>query len=271
MNKDAQERAKVGRTGRVPTHSIGLVLAVLLGCDAQAGSDYVGEPLLTLEGRIVVAPGATVGEEVVTAVLWHDFATSDAATVTDPVEVAIEFPSAFRIDIVEPPPRGALADLEHPVTDRPTGKLFAMGYVAVMPSASSAGTMESLWDAALGVSMDHLVVYAEVAITEEELRGVFPGGLEPGYQIFRMQENPARAAADACAMEYLACQEACSQPCEGDPDLCQEDLLACLGGCEEAGTCLDEDPGHTHLLEPGSVRESLTIVLGGDKLRPDWF
>lgn len=271
VEKDVQERGPNGQIGRATIRSLGLAIAVLLGCDAQAGSDYVGEPLLTLEGRLLVAPGVTVGEEVVAAVLWHDFATSDDATVTDPVEIAVEFPSAFRIDIVEPPPRGALADLEHPVTDRPTGKLFAMGYVAVLPSGSSGGTMESIWDDALGVSMDHLVVYAEVAITEEELRGVFPGGLEPGYQLFRMRENPARAEADACAEEIVACHDACFLLCDGDPDPCEEALLACLAGCEEAGTCLDEDPGHTHLLEPGSVRERLTIVLGGDKLRPDWF
>src|SRR5258706_15597899 len=69
----------------------------LLACDAQVDSDYRGEPLATVQGKIV-AGGASNTTDLRAAVLNYNFLSGDFAVV-DGQQVVGSFPANFRVDL----------------------------------------------------------------------------------------------------------------------------------------------------------------------------
>jgi len=254
----------------------GLVtLAVLAaGCDPQADASYKGEPLASLHGTVQVAEGQAVAPDVFTSIVWHDFADSDSAALSEPVAVEGSFPAEFALEVYEPPPSSVLYDVEDPDTQELTGKNIAIGYIAVLPPDTPDGDMQLVHEAALGIDNDHLLVYADQAVDEALLRGVFPGGLVPGYQLFRVTRPDLNAEAEACRAPFDACSEACfASFCSADGSDCQEGLLPCIEDCEaqhDTSQC-PEYVDDQDQLEPTAMTSELSIILGGPKLSPDWF
>lgn len=254
------------------TFALGTVL--MAACDPQADDTYKGEALASLQGTIAVADEQPSPGDVSTAVLWHDFAESDSAVVTEPVPVEGAFPAEFKLSLYEPPSPDVLIEVEGP-DDGPTGKFIAVGYVAVLPNNAAAGPGDftEVWESALGVENDHLLVYAEEAVSEELLRGVFPGGLQPGYQLFSVTRpseedrhclDPWSDCIDACLAQF--------ELCEGDEQTCGEESVACFGACDEEhqpDQCPQGD--FRDLLAPVQITDALSLVIGGEKPYPDWF
>jgi hypothetical protein len=72
------------------------------GCQPQAGEGYTGEPLFSIQGKVVLnEPSAS---ELVPALR---FSGSDEHTIVD-AEIRGDFPARFRLDVMEAPPESVL-------------------------------------------------------------------------------------------------------------------------------------------------------------------
>jgi hypothetical protein len=91
--------------------SVLLGAQLLAGCDAQVGEDYRGEPLLTINGSVVIQ-NTNPPENLVPALAFVD-AKQASFHFTD-VEVTGEFPNRFTLDVFDPPPAASLYDFEDP-------------------------------------------------------------------------------------------------------------------------------------------------------------
>jgi hypothetical protein len=104
-----------------------LAAQFLAGCDSQAGTDYRGEPLLSINGSVVIE-NQNPPENLVPALAFINYETRSLDFAE--VEVAGEFPAQFTLDVFEPPPAGALFDSEDPGDENePT---FAMGFITAV-------------------------------------------------------------------------------------------------------------------------------------------
>jgi hypothetical protein len=99
----------------------------LAGCDSQAGKDYRGEPLLSINGSVVIQNQNPPGNLVpALAFINYNKRTLDFAEV----EVTGEFPARFTLDVFDPPPAGSLYDWEDPGDENePT---YAMGFITAV-------------------------------------------------------------------------------------------------------------------------------------------
>jgi hypothetical protein len=115
--------------GRARAVAVGLGLALalggVLGCDAQVGQGYSGEPLLSLRGTVVLAEPRAF--DLVPAVA---FAQIPNYTLLD-TEVQGQFPAEFRLDLLEPPPQSAL--IPYPSDEPGTMGSIGIGSIVVVP------------------------------------------------------------------------------------------------------------------------------------------
>ena len=106
-----------------------LSLALTAACSAQADSDYEGELLASLKGQVTTSRSSATPDAEAMA-LWLPSDDYDyLVPTTHRVDVEGSFPSAFRLDLTEPPP--------------PEGSIdgsgdFALGYLIV----AAAGTTQ---------------------------------------------------------------------------------------------------------------------------------
>src|SRR5687768_12932682 len=82
------------------------------GCDAQAGTDYRGESLLSVTGSVAIE-NQDPPDDLIPA-LAFDTRKGDRFLIED-VEVSGEFPARFSFDVFEPPPKEALIGPEDTV------------------------------------------------------------------------------------------------------------------------------------------------------------
>jgi len=246
-----------------PGRSVCLVAALIstiAACDPQVGDDYAGEPLAELGGTISVAEGTTAPADATATLVWHVWVEGDSASVTDEVPVDGAFPASFELSLFTPPPEHAWFDLASE-DEAFAGMHVATGYVVVLPPDYPSTDMQKIFEDALGVDNDHLLVWSDSSVPESFNGGLFPGGLQPGYQLFQVVP-PDNTAADACSDEVLACEEACL---EQSPEM----LDACINACPDMEDCppwIGNDA-----LVPVAMDSEISIVLGGEKREPDWF
>jgi hypothetical protein len=83
-----------------------LAFASAFGCESQVDDEYTGEPLLSLQGNVLVSE-----EQVDTNLLpYLAFSVQDEVVFVGG-EVTGEFPAKFRFDVTQPPPAGALREV----------------------------------------------------------------------------------------------------------------------------------------------------------------
>ena len=178
-------------------------MVALVGCDALANTDYVGQPLFTLEGTLAVP--ATAAEDHVggLALLWQDSAGAGGpGAASTSVPVAIEFPSKFRAAVPVPPPevarwRFADADVE-----------LAEGYVVVVADAAAPVPDPR------GTDRVHVLVYATADVEAGTLAADYLGGpISAGYHLRRFAVAPAAAAAQAELIERCVASGAMRTAC----------------------------------------------------------
>jgi hypothetical protein len=104
---------------KLPIVALGLGAAAL-GCDSQVGPEFEGESLLSLGGELVLNEES---RDLVPALAFWLPKTQELA-VAD-VEVSGSFPANFRLDVLTPPPDGALVDFH--------GQTFAPAAIVVVP------------------------------------------------------------------------------------------------------------------------------------------
>lgn len=91
---------------------------LLAGCQAEVGTDYRGEALLSLKGSVVLDDQSMADQVPVLA-----FYSQSGFALLD-VHVEGEFPSRFNLEVFEPPPQAAMTDPE-------TGTVS--GFLTVVP------------------------------------------------------------------------------------------------------------------------------------------
>lgn len=169
---------------------------LLAACNSQVGSDYAGEPLVTVHGTIVNELHASPTSPIDAVLVWNNGSDSSSDVESFPAKatVAGSFPAAFTISVYAPPPAASLNDLGSLGLD---DTRVGIATVEAAEGVASAGE-----GSALGVDEGHVLVYVESAMTPNGLWARFFGQtLAPGFHI--MDVLPAapteqQAAFDAC-------------------------------------------------------------------------
>jgi hypothetical protein len=102
-----------------------LPLLCAAGCDAQVGDEYRGEPLLSMQGTVVLSDPKEA-RNVVPAIAF----SAGWDTVLVEPELQGQFPAQFRLDVTEPPPPETLTPFE---PGNGNGSI-ALGRIVVVPS-----------------------------------------------------------------------------------------------------------------------------------------
>jgi hypothetical protein len=138
-------------------------LAGLAACGRLAGEDYGGQPLVALHGQVVSEAPLDPSQHVGLAFVWITSAFLSSSTapafVAQDVRVSAPFPSAFSLDVDDPPPAGAR------IAASGSG-YFAVGMVVAYSDDDGNGHLDlpSSMDAAfperiLGTTQDRIVSF----------------------------------------------------------------------------------------------------------------
>ena len=149
-----------------------LLLVFCIGCDALAPSDYVGEPLFTLEGTFATTTNAPEDPLGGVALLWQDPSGPDGPGVASTtVPVAIQFPASFHVDIPVPPPEAAR------FTFADSDVAIAEAYVFVVETTADHVVPR-------GGERVHVVVWASADVADGSLAADYLGGaITAGYHL----------------------------------------------------------------------------------------
>jgi len=167
-----------------------LTATVLAACDPLASRDYVGEPLITLQGTFATS-AASSSDLGGVALMWQDpdGAGGPGAAATA-VPVAIEFPASFSIAVPAPPPDGvALAFGD--------GSTVAEAYIYVVRDATSSHPTKLL-----GTDRTHALIYAATDIADGTDAAAYLGGpVTAGFHLRRFVAMDAPPPAQTAAIQ----------------------------------------------------------------------
>ena len=138
-----------------------LSLAALPSCDAQADVNYLGEPLVTLQG-VVVSNSATL-PPLEAAMLWQrgppPSNTDQELATLAPVETG--FPATFTLRLYQPPPAAARRKLLPGQVTYARANAAAMPFgTAVQPGQAVAASAPSV----SGIDVDHWLIYLDADV-----------------------------------------------------------------------------------------------------------
>lgn len=108
--------------------SCALLMAALGGCSAQATTDYQGDPLFTMTGRVELQLSTPAMQDLVPSLAFMAPGQSEIRFVE--TEVSGEFPAGFRIDLYTPPPASVINGFEY--EDIPGEPRHSLGYIAAV-------------------------------------------------------------------------------------------------------------------------------------------
>lgn len=110
-------------------------LAGLAGCSSRAGTDYKGESLMHLTGKVVLQSD-TRSDLVPALAYWPGTPTKDFELVD--VDVTGQFPASFTLDVFEPPPDGALFYAGGDARAFPEDPRIGFAYITAVPPDHAA-------------------------------------------------------------------------------------------------------------------------------------
>lgn len=192
----------MAQSARLPAASLALAL-VALGCDAQVGPDYEGEPLASIRGSIV-REASSDARKVEARLLWlsPDFVLGTGAAVRG------EFPASFEMRLFAPPPDEAILDFD--VLVGPGGGRVGTAVVAATPPGTTGLDERELE----GVAEEYVLAYAPEPVRAGSAAASWVGGTLPaGYSLLRVVRatEEERLAFEACVEaaetheEFQAC------------------------------------------------------------------
>ncbi len=179
-----------------------VVAVALAGCDPLAGSDYVGQPMFTLQGTFASkanAPASPVGG---VALLWQDaHGAGGPGVAATAVPVAIEFPAAFDVSVPAPPPEAARFSFG--------GVALAEAYIYVVADVAEPRVTTR------GMDRDHVLVWAAADIDAGTPAADYLGGaMAAGYHLRRFQPASEVPAAQRQLIERCVEGGALRPACE---------------------------------------------------------
>ncbi|MBV8757672.1 MAG: hypothetical protein JO257_10365 [Deltaproteobacteria bacterium] len=147
---------------------------MLVGCDPLAGSDYVGQPLITVHGTFAAtgAPTAPLGG---VALLWQDAnGPGGPGVAATTVPVSLEFPAAFELAVPTPPPVEARFTVD--------GVQLAEAYIYVV------GDLGAPRKTTRGTDRTHVLVWASGDVADGSRAAEYLGGpVTAGYHLRRFE------------------------------------------------------------------------------------
>ncbi|HEY3587740.1 MAG TPA: hypothetical protein VGK85_11335, partial [Myxococcaceae bacterium] len=234
--------ARLHRPVRRAGGAIGLVVAALMACDAQTDLGYLGEPMVTLQGRV-----ESSGElpPLDAAMLWQlgPPPGTDDQDLTTRAPVTSGFPATFTLRLYQPPPEAAFRELATgaPRWARANAAAVPSGLLpAQVPSLPTAFTSSYTYDAA------HWVIFLESDVPASSLTEWWLGAaLGKGYHLLRVSPLTAcltPAQLEACVADLVA---------RGVPD----------DGTDAAGTARGFCKA-PYRLQPTTLDETIVLQLG---------
>lgn len=153
------------------------IASALFACSSQVQSDYPGEPIATLHGK-VTANAASLESipDVSAAIVWSQVRPE---FVGERVDVQGSFPASFKLDLFEPPPAEAelKMDSDYCVGEYRSGEVgedgecdgqlvpagtpmgFWLGYIVAVDASTVEGKLDE--PEVIGADVDHFIVYFE--------------------------------------------------------------------------------------------------------------
>jgi hypothetical protein len=131
--------------------------AALAGCGSQAGTDYHGDPMLTLKGSVVIENEHAPKELVPTIVFYTDGERDRDGMYFMDTEVSGTFPANFTLSLLHPAPAEAIVEMK----DEREASRGAFGFITAVPPNHQpfvrlAGDPESQWlTIAIGTDLVH--------------------------------------------------------------------------------------------------------------------
>ena len=221
--------------------AIGLVFAALMACDAQTDPGYLGEPLVTLQGR-VESSGALPPLDA--AMVWQlgPPPSVDDQELATRAPVTSGFPATFTLRLYAPPPGAAFRELAAGAPRWARANAAALPYglaASEVPALPGANSASYTYDA------DHWVLYLESDVPPSSLTEWWLGeALGKGYHLLRVLPTGCLTPAqlDACVAALVA---------RGVPD----------DGTDAAGTARGYCKA-PYRLQPTSLDEAIVLHLG---------
>lgn len=181
-------------THRPPCLLLALFLAVC-GCGSTVDTGYPGEPLVTLEGQMTLAPGISISGPVRLALIWYPgwafgldlgaHRPDSKAVVAEDIPYEGSFPANFRFHVYRPPPDEARSG-------QGEGSTFASGILIAYQDKNGNGKLDTI--PATGSPVDRLlgstVVFTEsrfhyLLYTDMEFTFVDGVDLKKGFNLVR--------------------------------------------------------------------------------------
>lgn len=103
-------------------------LVLLSGCAAQATTDYQGDPLFSMKGRVEVPLTVTTDQPLVPAIAFTKSYAVEIRIVQ--AEVSGEFPANFQVDLYAPPPAAVIGGYES--ESIPGEPRYTIGYISAV-------------------------------------------------------------------------------------------------------------------------------------------
>jgi hypothetical protein len=231
-------------------------MAAGAGCQAQATSGYLGEPLVTLQGQ-VVSNGALPPLEA--AMLWQrgDPPSTDDLELATLAPVQSGFPASFTLHLYQPAPDAARRSL------LPGEVIFARANAAAVPFGIAVTQVNSLagsGNPSYGIDASHWVVYLDADVPAGSLTEWWLGAaLGKGFHLIDVAAFDAQCLSadelDACAAELVA---------RGAPDDGTDNPGTARAFCLAGYRLSPATPGEELVLNLGEV----TTPTGGGACKP---
>jgi hypothetical protein len=166
--------------------------AALSACSAQHANDYRGEPLTELHGTVSVTSSAQIPPLDV-ALVWEEIeiggpnGTFTPLNVPEATRIAVtgQFPSAFTLDLMTPPPDEVLISCSTQMHPNDTGH-FGFASIGAVGQGSSGGEADTY-----GEAFEFRVIYVDQDIAAcEWLSELISLPVSKGYHLVGRVEGP---------------------------------------------------------------------------------
>lgn len=163
-----------------------LLLLGLAGCGALVDANWLGTPMLTLEGTIYAEALEEIPPESLRVAIFWD---RDGGPGTEQVVgTSTSFPARYAMDLYEPPPAAAMIEL-----DGPDGVVrLALGRPMLYADIDGDGAWTEQQDPLMGGSAETVIVFADAAsYAGIEFASTFiDGELTDGFQLMSSVGDP---------------------------------------------------------------------------------
>jgi hypothetical protein len=247
-HRRARERCarNLGRAWRPFLRGCGAIsCALFASCQPQATSDYLGEPLVTLQGQ-VVSNGALPPLEA--AMLWQrgDPPSTDDLELATLAPVQAGFPAVFTLHLYQPAPGAALRSL------LPGEVIWARATAAAVPygiPVAQVSTLPESGNPSYGIDANHWVLFLQSDVPSNSLTEWWLGApLSAGFHLIDVVafdvscQTPDQL--DDCAADLVS---------RGVPDDGSEDPGTARGFCTASYRLAPATPGEELVLDLGQV------------------